>query len=53
MPRKSLTARQIRDEVSTRLAALPEVREDEATIVVPLAQWNEPDEFGCKLGDYT
>jgi hypothetical protein len=47
MPRTLLTAEQIRDEVSTRLATLPEVREDEATIVIPLAQWNEPDEFGC------
>ncbi|MFZ5558489.1 MAG: hypothetical protein ACOZDY_17530 [Pseudomonadota bacterium] len=47
MPRKLLTADQIREEVSRRLAMLPEVREDQATIVVPLPQWNEPDERGC------
>ncbi len=47
MPRKTLNASRLQDEVKRRLQRLQEVVEDGVKIVVPRPQWQAADRAGC------
>ncbi|QWD62826.1 hypothetical protein [Polynucleobacter sp. MWH-UH25E] len=47
MAKPTLAADQIQTELQQQVNNIQEIREDNATVIVPLPYWHEIDELGC------